>query len=69
MRRISPISEAVSKFPGDTKFRWMLAWGMGIAAIAVIQVAVATVIALRLDPKFLYACLLLPLYPLAVLDH
>ncbi|MBE9372871.1 glycosyltransferase [Saccharopolyspora sp. HNM0983] len=52
-------------FPGDTKFRWMLAWGMGIAVIAIIQNIVAAAIDLRLDPKLPYACLLLPLYPLA----
>ncbi|SFS90764.1 glycosyltransferase family 2 protein [Saccharopolyspora flava] len=51
--------------PGDTKFRWMLAWGMGIAVIAMLQLAVATAIDLRLDPRLGYACALLPLYPLA----
>ncbi|MFH8487714.1 glycosyltransferase [Streptomyces longisporoflavus] len=53
------------RFPGDTQFRWMLAWGVGIAVIAMIQIAVATAVELRLDPKLPYACLLLPLYPLA----
>ncbi|MHC5258051.1 glycosyltransferase family 2 protein [Streptomyces sp. UC4497] len=46
-------------------FRWMLAWGVGIAVIAMVQIIVATVIDLRLDPKLPYACLLLPIYPLA----
>ncbi|GAA1907772.1 poly-beta-1,6-N-acetyl-D-glucosamine synthase [Streptomyces durmitorensis] len=53
------------RFPGDTKFQWMLAWGVGIAVIAMLQIAVATAVELRLDPKLPYACLLLPLYPLA----
>ncbi|MGW8380638.1 glycosyltransferase [Streptomyces sp. ODS28] len=51
--------------PGDTKFRWMLAWGIGIAVVAVLQIVIATVVDRRLDPKLPYACLLLPLYPLA----
>lgn len=51
--------------PGDTKFRWMIAWGVGIAVVAMIQIAVATVVEFRLDPRLPYACLLLPLYPLA----
>ncbi|MFF3491743.1 glycosyltransferase [Streptomyces sp. NPDC002795] len=46
-------------------FRWMLAWGVGIAVIAMVQIIVATVIDLRLDPRLPYACLLLPIYPLA----
>ncbi|MER5257119.1 glycosyltransferase family 2 protein [Streptomyces sp. NPDC002855] len=53
------------RFPEDTKFQWMLAWGVGIAVIAMLQIAVATAVELRLDPKLPYACLLLPLYPLA----
>lgn len=53
------------RFPGDTKFQWMLAWGVGIAVIAMLQIAIATLVELRLDPKLPYACLLLPLYPLA----
>lgn len=52
-------------FPADTEFRWMLAWGVGIAVIAMLQILVATLIDVRLDPKLPYACLLLPLYPLA----
>ncbi|MFI7386314.1 glycosyltransferase [Streptomyces sp. NPDC049813] len=51
--------------PGDTKFRWMIAWGVGIAVVAMIQIAVATAVEFRLDPRLPYACLLLPLYPLA----
>ncbi|MGW6274736.1 glycosyltransferase family 2 protein [Streptomyces sp. NPDC055060] len=51
--------------PGDAKFRWMIAWGVGIAVVAVLQIAVAVVVEHRLDPKLLYACLLLPIYPLA----
>ncbi|MGW2343040.1 glycosyltransferase family 2 protein [Streptomyces sp. NPDC001661] len=46
-------------------FRWMLAWGVGIAVIAMVQIIVATAIDLRLDPRLPYACLLLPIYPLA----
>lgn len=51
--------------PEDAHFKAMLAWGLGIAVIAMIQVAVAALVDLRLDPKLPYACLLLPLYPLA----
>nr|WP_237536847.1 glycosyltransferase [Streptomyces sp. SID5785] len=51
--------------PGDTKFRWMIAWGVGIAVVAMLQIAVAVAVEFRLDPRLLYACLLLPLYPLA----
>ncbi|MFI6940360.1 glycosyltransferase family 2 protein [Streptomyces sp. NPDC050418] len=51
--------------PGDAKFRWMIAWGVGIAVIAVLQIAIAVVVERRLDPRLPYACLLLPLYPLA----
>ncbi|MGP3770582.1 glycosyltransferase family 2 protein [Streptomyces sp. SDT5-1] len=51
--------------PEDAHFKAMLAWGIGIAVIAMIQVAVAALVDLRLDPKLPYACLLLPLYPLA----
>ncbi|SMF85651.1 Glycosyltransferases, probably involved in cell wall biogenesis [Streptomyces sp. Amel2xC10] len=41
--------------PGDTKFRWMIAWGVGIAVA----------VELRPDLRLPYACLLLPGYPLA----
>ncbi|SDL06982.1 glycosyltransferase family 2 protein [Streptomyces indicus] len=51
--------------PGDTRFRWMLAWGVGIAVVAVLQIALAIVVERRLDPRLPYACFLLPLYPLA----
>lgn len=51
--------------PGDTKFRWMIAWGVGIAVVAMLQIGIAVAVELRLDPRLLYACLLLPLYPLA----
>ncbi|WP_328708088.1 glycosyltransferase family 2 protein [Streptomyces mesophilus] len=51
--------------PGDTKFRWMIAWGVGIAVVAVLQIAIAVAVERRLDPRLPYACLLLPLYPLA----
>ncbi|WP_223206059.1 glycosyltransferase [Streptomyces xanthii] len=51
--------------PGDTEFRWMIAWGVGIAVVAMLQIAIAVAVELRLDPRLLYACLLLPLYPLA----
>ncbi|MFC7307164.1 hypothetical protein ACFQVC_23410 [Streptomyces monticola] len=53
------------RHPDDAQFRWLPAWGVGIAVIAMIQIAVATLIDVRLDPKLPYACLLLPLYPLA----
>ncbi|MDI3420714.1 glycosyltransferase [Streptomyces luteolus] len=51
--------------PGDTKLRWLIAWGVGIAIVAVLQIALAVVIERRLDPSLPYACLLLPIYPLA----
>ncbi|MBO7937690.1 hypothetical protein G6W55_27885 [Streptomyces sp. CAI-85] len=51
--------------PGDTKFRWMIAWGVGIAVVAVLQIGIAVAVELRLDPRLPYACLLLPVYPLA----
>ncbi|MEV6104365.1 glycosyltransferase [Streptomyces sp. NPDC051940] len=53
------------RFPDDSRFTEMLAWGMGIAVVAIIQVLVATLIERRLDPRLDVACLLLPLYPLA----
>ncbi|MFD6244587.1 glycosyltransferase [Streptomyces roseolus] len=51
--------------PEDARFGAMLAWGVGIAVIAMLQIVVAVLVDLRLDPKLPYACLLLPLYPLA----
>ncbi|WP_327670864.1 MULTISPECIES: glycosyltransferase family 2 protein [unclassified Streptomyces] len=51
--------------PQDAHFRALLAWGLGIAVIATIQVSVAALVDLHLDPKLPYALLLLPLYPLA----
>ncbi|WP_425837097.1 glycosyltransferase family 2 protein [Streptomyces fractus] len=51
--------------PEDAHLAEMLAWGLGIAVIAMIQVAVAALVDLRLDPKLPAACVLLPLYPLA----
>lgn len=44
--------------PQDAHFRALLAWGLGIAVIATIQVSVAALVDLHLE-------LLLPLYPLA----
>ncbi|MFD6415502.1 glycosyltransferase [Streptomyces sp. NPDC060194] len=52
-------------FDEETKFRWMIAWGVGIAVVAVLQITVAVVVERRLDPRLGYACLLLPLYPFA----
>ncbi|MFI5724454.1 glycosyltransferase [Streptomyces cyaneofuscatus] len=51
--------------PEEARFGAMLAWGVGIAVIAMIQIVVAVLVDLRLDPRLPYACLLLPLYPLA----
>ncbi|MFD8008855.1 glycosyltransferase [Streptomyces sp. NPDC058955] len=56
----------VALHPDDTAaFREMLAWGVGIAVIAVIQVIVATLVDRHLDRRLPLACLLLPIYPLA----
>jgi biofilm PGA synthesis N-glycosyltransferase PgaC len=51
--------------PEDSKLIWMLAWGVGIAIIAIIQTAVAIAVDVRLDPRLPSAVLLLPIYPLA----
>ncbi|WP_392958182.1 glycosyltransferase [Streptomyces sp. LN245] len=51
--------------PGDTRFGSMLAWGVGVAVIAMIQIVIAVLVDFRLDPRLPYACVLLPLYPLA----
>ncbi|MEV5612809.1 hypothetical protein [Streptomyces sp. NPDC052225] len=34
-------------------------------SLAMIQIAIATVVEYRLDPRLPYACLVLPVYPLA----
>ncbi len=51
--------------PGGRAIRRHAGLGVGIAVIAMIQIVVAVLVDLRLDPRLPYACLLMPLYPLA----
>ena len=48
----------------DSIFGFAVAWGVGIAVVCVIQVAVALVIDSRYDARALRAFLLGPIYPL-----